>query len=148
MLKYFIPWRWYFIEDCLTVHLLHEIMWNANLMQQANFTDVFLARHVSGTQWHQVGISLYLLSHFNAVPSCLPHFYNLEDTNSNVCRKKSKKNNRTICWSLVCSWYLLEIMSASYFVFCSYPSNDATIERNCNFCRPTDFPLIPAHEVV
>jgi len=26
-----------------------EIMWNANLMQQGNFIDKFLARHVSGT---------------------------------------------------------------------------------------------------
>jgi len=29
-----------------------EIMWNANLMQQGNFIDVFLARHVSGTYAH------------------------------------------------------------------------------------------------
>jgi len=28
------------------------IMWNANLMQQGNFIDVFLARHVSGTYAH------------------------------------------------------------------------------------------------
>ena len=26
-----------------------EIQWNANLMQQGNFIDVFLARHISGT---------------------------------------------------------------------------------------------------
>jgi len=37
------------LEGCLTVHLPHEIMWNANLMQQGKFIDVFLARHVSGT---------------------------------------------------------------------------------------------------
>jgi len=35
-------------EGCLTVHLPHEIMWNANLMQQGNFIAIFLARHVSG----------------------------------------------------------------------------------------------------
>jgi hypothetical protein len=29
-----------------------EIMWNANLMQQGNFIDIFLARHVSGTYAH------------------------------------------------------------------------------------------------
>ena len=29
------------------MHLPHEIMWNANLMQQGNL--VFLARHISGT---------------------------------------------------------------------------------------------------
>jgi hypothetical protein len=29
-----------------------EIILNANLMQQANFIDVFLARHVSGTYAH------------------------------------------------------------------------------------------------
>jgi len=32
--------------------LLNEIMWNANLMQQGNFIDIFLARHVSGTYAH------------------------------------------------------------------------------------------------
>ena len=30
----------------------NEIMWNDNLMQQGNFVDVFLARHVSGTYAH------------------------------------------------------------------------------------------------
>ena len=39
-------------EGCLTVHLPHEIIWNANLMQQGNFIDIFLARHVSGTYAH------------------------------------------------------------------------------------------------
>ena len=34
------------------MHLPHEITWNANLMQQGNFIDVFLARHVSGTYAH------------------------------------------------------------------------------------------------
>ena len=37
-----------YIEGCLTMHLPHEIMWNANLVQQGNFIDVFLAQHVSG----------------------------------------------------------------------------------------------------
>ena len=36
----------------MTVHPPHEIMWNANLMQQGNFIDIFLARHVSGTYTH------------------------------------------------------------------------------------------------
>jgi len=40
-------------ESCLTLHLLHAIRWNANLMQLCNFIDVFLARHVSGTYAHQ-----------------------------------------------------------------------------------------------
>ena len=31
---------------------LPEIIWNANLMQQGNFIDVFLVRHVSGTYAH------------------------------------------------------------------------------------------------
>jgi hypothetical protein len=39
-------------DGCLTVHLLHEIMRNTNLMQQGNFIDVFLAGHVSGTYAH------------------------------------------------------------------------------------------------
>jgi len=29
--------------------IILEIMWNANLMQQDNFIDIFLPRHVSGT---------------------------------------------------------------------------------------------------
>ena len=29
-----------------------EIMWNAKLMQQGNFIDIFLARRVSGTYAH------------------------------------------------------------------------------------------------
>jgi len=35
-------------QGCLTVHLPHEIMLNAILMQQGNFIYVFLALHVSG----------------------------------------------------------------------------------------------------
>ena len=31
-----------------------EIIWNANLMQQSNFIDVFLAPHVSGTYAHHL----------------------------------------------------------------------------------------------
>ena len=34
-----MKWTWSYV-----------IIWNANLMQQGNFIDVFLARHVSGTQ--------------------------------------------------------------------------------------------------
>ena len=34
------------------MHLPHEIIQNANLMQQGNFINVFLARHVSGTYAH------------------------------------------------------------------------------------------------
>jgi len=37
------------LEGCLTMHLPHEIMRNANLIQQGNFIDIFLAQHVSGT---------------------------------------------------------------------------------------------------
>jgi len=40
------------LENCLTVHLPHEIMWNAEFMQQNNFIGIFLARHVSGTYAH------------------------------------------------------------------------------------------------
>jgi len=39
-------------DGCLTVHLPCEIMRNANLMQQGNFIDVFLAPHVSGAYAH------------------------------------------------------------------------------------------------
>jgi len=39
-------------EDCLTLHLYHEIKLNANLMQLGNCIDVNLARHVSGTYVH------------------------------------------------------------------------------------------------
>ena len=40
------------LEGCLTEHLPHEIMSNANLMQQGNFIDVFLARHIKVTYAH------------------------------------------------------------------------------------------------
>ena len=39
-------------EGCMTVRVPHEIKWNANLIQQGNFIDVFLDRHVSGTCVH------------------------------------------------------------------------------------------------
>ena len=39
-------------EGCLTVHLPHEIILNANAMKQGDFVNVFLARHVSGTYAH------------------------------------------------------------------------------------------------
>jgi len=42
-------------EGCLTVHLPHEVMRNANLMQQGNFINIFLARNVSGTYAHHQG---------------------------------------------------------------------------------------------
>ena len=32
--------------------MIYEIISNANLMQQGDFIDVFLARHVSGTYAH------------------------------------------------------------------------------------------------
>jgi len=34
------------------MHLPHEITLNANLMQQGNLINVFLAQHVSGTYAH------------------------------------------------------------------------------------------------
>ena len=40
------------LEGCLTMHLPHEINWNASLMQLGIFIDVFLVRHVSGTYAH------------------------------------------------------------------------------------------------
>jgi len=39
-------------SDTLLSGPVHEMKWNANLMQQGNFIDVFLARHVSGTYAH------------------------------------------------------------------------------------------------
>jgi len=30
----------------------YEMMWNANLMQQGNFVDIYLARHASGIYAH------------------------------------------------------------------------------------------------
>ena len=38
-------------------------MWNANLMQQGNFIDIFLARHVSGTATTH---TLHIFSFFTA----------------------------------------------------------------------------------
>jgi len=39
-------------EGCSTAHLPHEINLNANLMQEGNFINEFLIRHVSGTYVH------------------------------------------------------------------------------------------------
>ena len=39
-------------ECCLTVYLPREIKRNANLMELGTFIDVFLSRHVSGTNAH------------------------------------------------------------------------------------------------
>jgi len=52
---YFNIRQTYEFESCLTVHLPHEIMWNAILMQKGNFIDIFLARHVTGTYAHHQG---------------------------------------------------------------------------------------------
>ena len=42
--KILLLWIW-----CKVVY---EVKWNATLMQEGNFIDVFLARHVSGTYAH------------------------------------------------------------------------------------------------
>jgi hypothetical protein len=39
-------------KTIIKIYFKYEIMWNANVMQQGNFIDVFLARHVSGTYAH------------------------------------------------------------------------------------------------
>ena len=55
ILRNIVSWRqevFCRLEGCLTVHLPHEIIWNANLMQQGNFIDVVLAQHVSATYAH------------------------------------------------------------------------------------------------
>ena len=43
-----------FVCACMYVHSerMKVIMWCVNLMQQGNFIDVFLARHISGTYAH------------------------------------------------------------------------------------------------
>ena len=41
------------LADRTTESCAYEIIWNANLMQEGNFIDVFLARHVSGTYAHR-----------------------------------------------------------------------------------------------
>ena len=40
------------VDGCLTVHLPHEITWNANLMWQGNFINIFLVLNVSGKYAH------------------------------------------------------------------------------------------------
>jgi len=37
---------------CTTLENIFVIMWDANLMQQGNFIDTFLAQHVSSTYAH------------------------------------------------------------------------------------------------
>jgi len=44
----------YFLSVSQITYYAYEIMWNANLLQQGNFIDIFLARHVLGTYaYHQ-----------------------------------------------------------------------------------------------
>jgi len=59
----------YRFEGCLTVHLSHEIKWNANLMQLGNFIDVFLARHVSGAYVHNLEYWMLSYSIWFSAPS-------------------------------------------------------------------------------
>jgi len=61
--------RTFLFEGYLTVHLPHEIKWNANLMQLCNFIDVFLARHVSGIHTHHQENYMLSCSIWFSVPS-------------------------------------------------------------------------------
>ena len=48
-----LRYRWWdFIVNLLKQQRSDKILWNANLMQQGDFINVFLARHVSGTYDH------------------------------------------------------------------------------------------------
>jgi len=40
------------LTDYQSLGMFDSAMWNANLMQQGNFINIFLARHVSGTYAH------------------------------------------------------------------------------------------------
>ena len=44
-------------------------MWNANLMQQGNFINIFLARHVSGTCAHHQEQGMFSCSIWFSAPS-------------------------------------------------------------------------------
>jgi len=78
----------YLLEGCLTVHLPHEITWNANLMQQGNFINVFLARHFSGTYAHHQEQWMLCCSIWFSAPSfwmggglescCMGHVYSAD----------------------------------------------------------------------
>jgi len=97
------------LEGCLTVHLPHEIMLNASLMQLGNFIDVFLGLHVSAayiigsircnkiTLLHQVCISHYFKQwisinkksgrYINSYPSYAKEYEFREDTRGFVYEK-------------------------------------------------------------
>ena len=62
-------WKPTLLEGCLTMHLPHEIIWNANLMQQGDFINVFLARHVSGTYAHHQELQTLSCSIWFSAPS-------------------------------------------------------------------------------
>jgi len=57
------------LKGCLTVHLTHEIKWNANFMQLGNFIDIFLALHVSGTYAHHQEHQILSCSIWFSAPS-------------------------------------------------------------------------------
>ena len=56
--QFFVEYAWR--SPFTYSHVLYKVnsndmfrgMWNANLMQQGNFSDIFLALHVSGTYAH------------------------------------------------------------------------------------------------
>ena len=51
------------------MHLPHEMIWNASLMRQANFIEIFLAWHVSGTYAHHQEHQTLSCSVWSSAPS-------------------------------------------------------------------------------
>jgi len=52
-----------YIKSTYVIFKIHEIMWNANLMLQGKFIDVFLALHVSGIYAHHQGIRCWVTAY-------------------------------------------------------------------------------------
>ena len=95
------------LEGCFTVHLPHEIILNANLMQQGNFIGVFLARHVSGTYAHHQEHWMLSCSIWFSAPSfwmgggARQHPHRTHDLRSGSQDHHPSKNSmqKTICWN-------------------------------------------------
>ena len=88
------------LDGCLTVHLPHEIIWNANLTQQGNFITVFLARHISGTYAHHQEHWI-----FSRMASSAPYTRPTQRLSRPPPIQKLGAENHMLQLNIQCSWW-------------------------------------------
>ena len=81
------------------MHLPHEIIWNASLMKQGNFINVFLARRVSGTYAHVCSADVAARHHPH-------HTHDLRSgSQDHHTSKNSVLENHMLQLNIWCSWW-------------------------------------------